>query len=468
MNNIINWLSKHRVTLLLILIALAGFIYSKDDVTMAGNESSRMGTIQCLVDYGTFAIEKGVFKSLDRVIINNHIYGDKPLLIQVLTAIPYWAISKVAGFTIEEYYHLPIFLLNYLCFYSLNLLMFWLFHKMISEKLPDSSKSFLLFSAAALIFSTMLFSYSVSINNHTPAAAATLILLFILTRMEQYGALSGLTFLAGVTTGTLLNFEFIFGGVFGISTFWLIWISEKGAIRWRPAFFYAAGAFMMIALGAVINTIAHGTPVPLYSHTHGLGLNPLLFEYIYNSTFGFKGIFLYMPVLLFVFPAALKNRNRLKNFMLGSLAAVTVLYWFVTQEYGGCSFGFRYLIPVIPIAFYYIVLDLQNWQKNLKFALFIICIIWGIAVSQLGAYNPWCYSWEPHISGDQYAKFKNSFLGNFFCWSFEHYPESALTEWQIKYYGFHSSGRFLMDSYMNAKKIDMFEPVLKRFPIPEE
>lgn len=109
MNNIINWLSKHRVTLLLILIALAGFIYSKDDVTMAGNESSRMGTIQCLVDYGTFAIEKGVFKSLDRVIINNHIYGDKPLLIQVLTAIPYWAISKVAGFTIEEYYHLPIF-----------------------------------------------------------------------------------------------------------------------------------------------------------------------------------------------------------------------------------------------------------------------------------------------------------------------------------------------------------------------
>jgi hypothetical protein len=150
--------------------------------------------------------------------------------------------------------------------------------------------------------------------------------------------------------------------------------------------------------------------------------------------------------------------ERLKTVMLVSLGAVIMLYWLLTREYGGWSFGFRYLIPIVPITFYYIVLDLKNWRRGFKHYLFYICVGWGVIVSQLGAYNPWCISYEAHISGERYAKFKNSFLGNFLCWSFEHYPDHPVTRWQIeKVYGDRPSAVFLMDSYTNVKNIEMMQ-----------
>ncbi len=451
----------------LVLMLLLGFLYTKSEVTMAGNESTRMGTVQCVVDLGTFALENGMFKTLDRVIMNNHVYSDKPLLLQVLVCAPYWVIKNVFGFSFEEHYYLVISLLNYLCFYLLNVLMFWLFHKMISRKLPDAAPSFRLFGAAALVFSTMLFSYNVAINNHTPAAAMVLILLYYLERYEREMP-PGAAFLTGILTGTLLNFEYIFGGVFGLSAFVLVLFSPEWKIRWRAPMLYACGAFIMVVVLFLLNFIAFGTPVPLYSETHHVTYNAQILSYIFNSTFGFKGVFLYMPALLFIIPVVIKTvrerGDRLKAIMLISVGAAFLLYWIVTKEYGGWSFGFRYLIPVVPVMFYYIVLDLQNWRKGVKTYLFLLCVAWGILVSQLGAYNPWCISYEPHITGERYAKFKNSFLGNFFCWSFEYYPDSFFTRFQIdKVYGERDSAIFLTDSYANTKNIEMLEKTKETF-----
>ncbi len=445
----------------LVLILLFGFLYTKSEVTMSGNEATRLGTTQCVVDLGTFALENGMFKTVDRVIMNNHVYSDKPLLLPVLACAPYWVIKNVFGFSFGEHYYLVIFLLNYLCAYLLNVLMFWLFYKMLCRKLPDAAPSFRLFGALALIFSTMLFSYSVAINNHTSAAAVVLILLYCLERHERDMPL-GMAFLIGILTGTLLNFEYIFGGIFGLSAFVLVLFSPEWKIRWLPAVLYACGAFIMIGVMFSLNFIAFGTLMPLYSETHHVGLNPRILFYIFNSTFGFKGFFLYMPALLFIIPAVLKTArargDRLKVTMLISVAAAFLLYWLVTSEYGGWSFGFRYLIPAIPVMFYFIILDLQNWRRSAKTYLFLLCVGWGVIVSQLGAYNPWCISYEPHITGERYAKFKNSFLGNFLCWSFEYYPDSFFTRFQIdKVYGERDSAMFLTDSYSNAKNIDMLQ-----------
>jgi hypothetical protein len=458
--------NRHGVAIVIVLLLILGFFYTASEVTMAGNEATRLGTVQCLVDLGTFALEDGMFKTVDRVIMNNHIYSDKPLLLSTLVSVPYRLIKNLLGFSFSEHYYLMVFLLNYICFYSLNILMFWLFHKMIREKLPDSAPSFLLFCSAALIFSTMLFSYSVAINNHTPAAAVTLILLFCLGRYEKNPA-SWLAAVIGVLTGTLLNFEFVFGCVFGVSSFFLVALSGEWKIRWRQALLYAAGAFAMIGVNFGLNYIAFGTVIPLYSETHKIEWNSRILIYMFNSTFGFKGIFLYMPALLFIIPIVLKlkrtAKERIKTVMLLSLGIVIVLYWLLTGEYGGWSFGFRYLIPVVPIMFYYIVLDLRNWGRGLKHCLFYLCVGWGVVVSQLGAYNPWCISYEAHITGERYARFKNSFLGNFFCWSFEHYPEHPVTRWQIEFYGNRPSAVFLMDSYVNTKNIEMMQKTAERF-----
>ncbi len=463
---------KWAIPLTVIIMLFLGWMFTVDFITCAGNDSSRYGTVHNLVDNGTFALEYGLIKTVDKIIYNNHIYSDKPLFLQVLISGPYWVLAKVFGLTFTSHYHLVIFLLNYFCFYSLNIFMFLLFYKMTREKLPEAPQSFLIFSSLAMIYSTMLFSYSVAINNHTPTAFLTLVLLFMLERTEKNGPGLLVAFLIGATTGTILNVEYIFGGVFGLSAFFLVAISPDRKIRWRPAMTYAVGALIMVSLIFIINYIAFGSPIPMYSKSHRISYTNNLFYYILMATFGFKGIYLYMPALLFIFPVILKLRqapkDRLKITMIASLGATVILYFLVTNEWGGWSFGFRYLIPIIPITFYYIILDLRNWQKSFKFYLFIACILWGMFVSYLGAYNPWCISYEKHISGDRFYKARYSFMGNLLTMSFEKNPDSALSQFLIhKVFGEDYSAMFLSASYFNKLDQEMLPKTRKYFKYEE-
>lgn len=452
---------------------LLGCVFTLDFISLAGNEASRYATVHNLVDNGTFAIEYGLIKTVDKTIYNNHIYSDKPLFLQVLVSGPYWVMANVFDITFATHYHLVVFLLNYLCFYSLNIFMFLLFYRMTREKLPEAKQSFLIFSGLAMIYSTMLFSYGVAINNHTPTAFLTLVLLFMLERAEIKGLGRELAFLIGLTTGSILNIEYIFGGVFGLSAFFLVAISPDRKIRWRQVMAYAAGAFIMIAVIFGLNYIAFDTFIPMYSQTHRITfVNHNVFYYALVATFGFKGIYLYMPALLFILPVIIKlckaPKDRLKITMIASLAATVILYFIVTNEWGGWSFGFRYLVPIIPITFYYIILDFKNWQKTFKFYLFIACISWGTFISYLGAYNPWCISYEKHISGSRYYKTRYSFMGNLLVMSFEKNPDSALSQFLInKVFSPDYSAMFLSASYFNRLDRNMLKITREYFNYQE-
>lgn len=475
---IMNFFRKHLFASGLVLILLFGLVYVKDEVTLSGIESSRMATVESLVDYGTFAIDRSRFGAVDKVLLEGHAYSDKPLLIQLWAACFYFLLRHLTGIGFPEHYHLTLFLIHFVCFYSLNFLLYAFFYRLMSRRLPSSGEGYRVFSSLAVIFSTMIFSYSVTINNHTPAALTLFLLLLLFSRGEEKGLTRMLALGAGVLCGLLLNQDYIFGGVFGISSFfWILFRRREERPpkeRMTDALCYAAGAWGVIFLCLGINVLAYGSPFPLYwTHTHKVLLRAAAVPtYIFHSTFGFKGIFFYMPALLFVLPGILKKgffrTDPLRCMMLCSAGAVMILYWLVTMEYGGWSFGFRYFIPLIPLLFYYAALDLGGWSKSFRCICFVFCVGWGVFTSSLGAYEPWCIAWEPHITGDKFLKFRNSVWNNFFCREFEQAPDSALVRWQMEdLYGVSSARNFLFFSFLNMRKFEAAAELLKRYPDEE-
>ena len=71
-----------------IVLLLFAVLYTKEEITLAGNESSRFGVIQALGEQGVFHIERTNFAStVDRVEWNGHVYSDKPLPLSSAAAV---------------------------------------------------------------------------------------------------------------------------------------------------------------------------------------------------------------------------------------------------------------------------------------------------------------------------------------------------------------------------------------------
>ena len=62
-----------------LIIITAAVYFVKNDITHAGNETSRLAVIQSVVDNGTFDITKSIFKTPDKALLDGKYYGDKPL-----------------------------------------------------------------------------------------------------------------------------------------------------------------------------------------------------------------------------------------------------------------------------------------------------------------------------------------------------------------------------------------------------
>lgn len=452
----------------ILLYACALFIFmltammTKNEVTISGNESTRFGTIQALAEQNTFALNNTSFRSVDRIIINGKIYSDKPLMMMVAHAALYKVIAAVTGISFGTHYYLSIYLVNLFGIGLLNIVLFLLFFKRLDRdtEAPFFSKLFL---SVCLILSTLLFSYGVAMNNHTPSA----LLLFILfMQLMDYPAKESMprAFLIGVTAGILFNLEIPAGGLFGISSFLIVLLYSKSRMPAKTVL-YSIGGLLPIFMMCLINYIAIGKIYPQYMGAGGTfqpGVTDKSFiGYFIDILFCGRGFFVYMPALLLIIPVLLMNRkilkNRLEAIILATVAALILFYGFCTNEYGGWAYGFRYLIPIIPVLWFFIAREYAPKVKSWQYAALCVLILWGVATSYVGTYNPWCSCYEgyrsPPNTVDHYIR--NTFAANLLCISFEHDPDSMLSRFLIKkVYGPVLAAAYLNEAFGNTKEID--------------
>jgi hypothetical protein len=146
-----------------VFLFLLTALLTKNEVTMAGNESSRFGTIQALAEQNTFALNRTTFRSVDRIIIGDKIYSDKPLMLMVVHGMMFKVIAAVTGISFDSHYYLAVYLTNLIGIGLLNIILFILFFRRLDRDVdaPFISKLFL---SVSLLISTMLLSYGVTMN----------------------------------------------------------------------------------------------------------------------------------------------------------------------------------------------------------------------------------------------------------------------------------------------------------------
>lgn len=449
------------------LCLLFAFLFCRDEVGMSGNESGRFALIQAVGEQGVFYIENTNFRTVDRVIRDFHVYYDKPPALSWGIGMIYRFFHRWFGINFVDHYYLSVFAVNFVFGAAVNSLLFlWMFNLLRGFRRGKVEWKFLL--ALASVFSTWILSYSVVINNHTAAALAVLGCFVALRKFDRKAAAPA-ALLAGAAAGAAGAVDLTAGAFLALAIFVFAF---AGRPRWR-FLFLAAGtgaAALLLLLG--LNYYAYGTAVPLYiaGSTGTFHLDPGkrdLPEYIFQTLLGTRGIFSYMPLLLFAAPGFPFRKHSRSDLAAGTvIAAFFIFYLGFTNEYGGYAYGFRYLIPTIPLLWFYAARWVLRSSAVWKSVLVSFLILWGVVASLVGAYQPFCVSFEGYRSppGSFTRAIRSSFCGNLLCILYQYYPDAPATKKLIEHYGHRVSGYYLYYSFFGMKELGMLARIRHDFP----
>jgi len=361
--------------------------------------------------------------------IGGHLYSSKPPFMATLMAAEYWVIYHLTGATLEtEPYAIGRFML--VTINVLPLIVAFLLLARLVERLGTTDWGRIFVMAAAAL-GTFLTTFSVTANNHVPAAASAAVTLYAAVRIWcdderrwRYFALAGL--MAALTAALELP-----------ATALLVFLAL--ALLWkapRPTLLgYAPAALLVAAAFFGTNWIAHRSLVPAYLHRakdtaddwyhytyvrNGREIesywdNPVGIDqgesawpvYALHVTVGHHGIFSLTPIWLLSAVGTvmwlLSRRDRRLRELAALIAAVSLLCLafylqpqkgFEYRNYGGMTSGLRWvfwfaplwLVAMLPAAD---AMAARAWTRGLALLL--------LAVSVLSAsyptWNPWTHPW---------------------------------------------------------------------------
>jgi hypothetical protein len=449
--------------ILALTVAVFLALFAKSHITLAGNEASRLATVDSLVEDHSFAIDSSVFRTVDMVRIGEHDYSDKPPLLSLYLALIYSPLRAFLGMSFRNPSSsgTAIRLLTILGIvpFASGLAV------LVCRRLRILGFGIWTGGVLALlsIASTWLFTYGTTVSNHVPAA-------FLFTSVYLVMSAAALTMkrciAGGVLAGVLLNIEVVSGLVAGIAVCGCLVLFTR-RLAWIIGF--AIPVVLFAGIYAGLNVLSHGSVLPGYLVPYGYervggfhqqspaALTPPtnLAAYAWNVLLGNRGVFSYMPALLFclwpVFEAIWRGKRtrydivrRTHGIPEGALAIGFVLllfavYGLMTGDYGGWAYGFRYFVPALPLLFVYACVAMRQMVNRagtrLAAAPCIALLAVGVATSAVGAWNPWTVCFEGAITEahlragcrgaflDDHAR--NTFLANAFCIAVDYASPSA-------------------------------------------
>jgi len=391
-----------------------------------------LATVYSLTEQGTFAIEHSLFKTVDQVRIRGHYYSDKPPLYVVWLATVYTIVKTVAGLAFETSPRAVFFILSFMGSGVFCLFLGILFHRQGTKRGWPQPLAFL--GGAGVIFSTWIFSFGGTINNHVPAAALLMTAYFVLNEARHEDPRKVRLLLGGTLLGLVLNLDLPTGGLFALCVIagMVRGMSRQSLIE--PLL--VAGGFMVFGVGilAALNFAAHGSFLPAYMvdgaydypgniHTNrmaGLHKPDDLAVHLISALVGSRGIFSYMPLLLLALPGVWFVRHQLSRmdgcFLVGTLLTAC---FYLTQcgDFGGWAYGLRFLIPLVPPLFWMTLRWIHESHSRRLHALAVALGLWGVITSGVGAYQPWPVCDEGAASKSHAIEkgFRNTFLLNLRC-----------------------------------------------------
>lgn len=267
---------------LLVLVALSivsgriAVVASREGDTafLSANDRSRWCTIAALVEQGTYRIDSYLQRrgakanrrpwyTIDLVRHlgedgKQHYYSSKPPLLPTVYAGVYWCVSRVTGMWLVDQ---PLYLGRIILFLvNVPTLAVFLIATLMAIDRVTTGLWAKYFLAASVCFGTMLLPFTISLNNHLPAAAATAVVLAIFSRFLTAPVRPEWWFVAGLAGGWTAANELPALSMTALWAALLLWFDRKGLAAYLLGVVCVAIAFF------ATNWIAHQSLRPPYMH----------------------------------------------------------------------------------------------------------------------------------------------------------------------------------------------------------
>lgn len=245
-----------------------------DTAFLSANDRSRWCTIAALVENGTYQIDpflqrrgakenRRPWGTIDLVQHQGpdgqlHFYSSKPPLLPTIYAGVYWCLTRTVGMWLSDH---PVYM-GRLILWLVNIptLLVFLLSTIGAVDRAARSDWTKCFVAACVCFGTMLLPFTVALNNHLPAAAATAVVLYVFVRSIETPTGAAGWMLAGLASGFSAANEL---PALSMTVFWggLLLLTQRRALI--P---YTAGVLIVAAAFFATNWIAHQSLRPPYTH----------------------------------------------------------------------------------------------------------------------------------------------------------------------------------------------------------
>ncbi len=360
---------EHAVILYLwVFLFLLLIFFTFLRVRNSDNTRSRIITVERLVERGSFAhVAPGDTTpfplSIDAVMVGDRMYSSKPPVYPLIMAGEAWLIKKMTGWGFYAHrkdYIRFLTVINQVIPYMIVVLVAL---AMASWYYPD--RRTLLFLLLMMTVASLPYGYSVTINNHLPAAVSFFIFFYLVWLIRYQGREDyGSYILAGIFAG-LGAVSDLPGLALALAGLYILF--KKDSVKSILSLlillsFLAISAFVFWKITGSIKPIYLQGDLYHYSGSYWDQrmafdrLKESRWRYLFHITFGHHGLFSVTPVLLLSLWSLIRLSIRkdweiwsmLKLFSLAILS-IFLFVLFRTNNYGGYAIGMRWFLLFMPI-----------------------------------------------------------------------------------------------------------------------
>lgn len=332
---------------------------------------SRLGTIESIVDRGTYRLDDSTFiHTIDKVYRDGHFYSHQPPLLSTLEAPVYWLLHLSGA----RFHNRGKFVITYAFTLLTNGLALALTVLVFADILAMASigPPFKYALAALLPLGTWLLPYGLVTNNHGISGLLMTVLIWLLLKVEWQGGTRARAFAIGAVLGLLSGIEIL--PIVSFVPVTLIYVLSRRDLDSRARLLCATGLAIPLLAHAVINIRITGDVIPAGFHTEmfrfeGSGFDEASLtgtwkhasigaaaDYAWHSLFAGKGFFVFAPLCLIGLAGGLlewrwwhaRARGVHAVLVIGaglSLAAALL----TTNNFGGAAVGFRHAVYLSPV-----------------------------------------------------------------------------------------------------------------------
>ena len=373
------------------------------------NSASRFATVESLVHYGTYKINRSRFAwTIDKIKIGDDYYSSKPPMTSTLAAGVYWVYHHVVGNSFILNPRATVIDLNILFSIFPYFILVFYFLRFLRLTMHDSRKLVLAYGVFCL--NCLVAGYATDLNNHSPAAIVLFVAFYYAYLLRNgYSDKAFHWLLTGLLCGFLPTFE-IPGVIVSAALFFYL-LSHNAR---KTLLYLLPVAFLPVILNLYLTYMATGSPLPAYFRPElyqfkgsywsmvrkpGIdGLNEPKPIYLFHMLFGHHGILAMTPVFFFAVAQMWKRvRDKGREFIearmiLACSVVLVFLYMIKTTNYGGVCVGFRWLVFIMPLLFIFVARWIEEEWPRLK-PLFIVCVVLGGLTVNKATINPWSTSY---------------------------------------------------------------------------